>query len=38
MKVDFLFLTLIENQLALFYALIENRFAPALTLIAYMLL
>ena len=38
MKVDFLFLTLIENQIALFYALIENQFALALTLIAYMLL
>lgn len=33
-----LFLTLIENRLAFCYALIENRFAPALTLIAYMLL
>ena len=38
MKVDFLFLALIENQLALCYALIENQFALALTLIAYMLL
>ena len=38
MKVDFFFLTLIENQLAFRYALIENQFALALTLIAYMLL
>ena len=38
MKGDFLFLALIENQLAFRYALIENQFALALTLIAYMLL